>query len=64
METPLEDVGVEVRILLKWISQELYKFGRDISGSVQKRVANSVINLLLQFLHWLRSVAILRLINI
>jgi len=25
METPLEDLGVEVRILFKWISQELHK---------------------------------------
>jgi len=25
METRLEDLCVEVRILLKWISQELYK---------------------------------------
>jgi hypothetical protein len=25
METPSEDLGVEVRILLKWILQELYK---------------------------------------
>jgi hypothetical protein len=25
MEAPLEGLGVEVTILLKWISQELYK---------------------------------------
>jgi len=25
METPSEDLGVEVSILLKWISQELYR---------------------------------------